>query len=58
MMCTHITIDPKRLSVTPCICGLRISVATVVDLMQNGITAEEILDAYSHLEWEVIRAVL
>ena len=58
MMCTRITIDPKRLSVTPCIRGLRISVATVVDLMQNGITAEEILDAYSHLEWEVIRAVL
>jgi uncharacterized protein (DUF433 family) len=34
----------------PCIRGLRIPVATVVGMIAEGMTADEILDAYPDLE--------
>ena len=42
---TRITIDPVQMGGVPCIRGLRIPVATVVDMVANGIATEEILRA-------------
>lgn len=42
----------------PCIRGLRIPVATVVGMVANGMTNEEILAAYPDLEPDDIREAL
>lgn len=42
----------------PCIRGLRIPVATVVGKVAEGMTEQEILDAYPDLEREDIREAL
>jgi uncharacterized protein (DUF433 family) len=42
----------------PCIRGLRIPVATLVGMMAEGMTEQEILDAYPDLEREDIREAL
>lgn len=45
-----ITVDPDIMGGVPCIRGLRIPVATVVDLFANGLNREEILKYYPDLE--------
>lgn len=40
---TRITVDPAQMGGTPCIRGLRIPVATVVSMVADGMTVEEIL---------------
>jgi uncharacterized protein (DUF433 family) len=52
---TRITIDPEKMGGVPCIRGLRISVATVVEMVADGMSTEEILRAYPDLEPEDIR---
>ena len=47
---TRITVDPGKMGGVPCIRGLRIPVATIVDLFANGLTREEILRYYPDLE--------
>jgi uncharacterized protein (DUF433 family) len=42
----------------PCIRGLRIPVATVVDMVADGMTFEEIVDDYPDLEAADIREAL
>jgi uncharacterized protein (DUF433 family) len=42
----------------PCIRGLRIPVATVVGMVSDGMTEDEILDAYPDLEPADIREAL
>ncbi len=42
----------------PCIRGLRIPVATVVGMIADDMSVEEILDAYPDLEAEDIREAL
>ena len=42
----------------PCLRGLRIPVATVVDMVADGMEAPEILHAYPDLEAEDIREAL
>ncbi|AGP37721.1 hypothetical protein SCE1572_26525 [Sorangium cellulosum So0157-2] len=42
----------------PCIRGLRIPVATVVGMVAEGLTVEEILEAYPDLEREDVREAL
>ena len=42
----------------PCIRGLRIPVATVVGMVADGMTEDEILNAYPDLEREDIREAL
>ena len=42
----RITINPDQMGGVPCIRGLRIPVATVVDMVAEGMTNAEILDAY------------
>lgn len=55
---TRITIDPKQMGGVPCIRHLRIPVATVVDMVADGVSANEILVAYPDLEAEDVREAL
>jgi uncharacterized protein (DUF433 family) len=55
---TRITVDPNQMGGMPCIRGLRIPVATVVGMVAEGMTEQEILDAYPDLEREDIREAL
>lgn len=54
----RITMQPGKMGGRACIRGLRITVATVLDLMASGRTAEEILVHYPYLEAEDIVAAL
>jgi uncharacterized protein (DUF433 family) len=54
----RITVRPDQMDGVPCIRGLRIPVATVVDMVADGMTPKEILDAYPDLEDEDIREAL
>ena len=55
---TLITIDPAKMNGVPCIRALRIRVATVVDMVADGMTADEILRAYPDLQPDDIREAL
>jgi Uncharacterized conserved protein len=55
---TRITVDTERMGVVPCIRGLRIPVATILAMLAEGMTEQEILNAYSDLEPEDIREAL
>src|SRR3954452_22011552 len=50
MKFTRITVDPRQMGGIPCIRGLRIPVATVVGMVAEGMSTDEILDAYPDLE--------
>lgn len=52
MAFTRITIDPTRMGGVPIIRQLRIRVATVIDMVADGMTTAEILQAYPDLEAE------
>lgn len=54
----RITIDPSQMGGVPCIRGLRIPVATVVGMVADGMSKDEILDAYPDLEAEDVREAL
>lgn len=54
----RITIDPKQMNGIPCVRGLRIPVATVVGLVADGMTVDEIRSHYPDLEPEDIREAL
>jgi uncharacterized protein (DUF433 family) len=58
MIFTRITVKPNQMGGVPCIRGLRVPVATVVDMVADGITETEILEAYPDLEREDIREAL
>ena len=58
MQLTRITVDPNQMGGVPCIRGLRIPVATVVSMIADGISNDEILRAYPDLEAEDIRESL
>jgi uncharacterized protein (DUF433 family) len=58
MSFTRITVDPRQMGGVPCIRGLRIPVATVVDMVANRITDQEILENYPDLEPDDIREAL
>lgn len=58
MKFTRITIDPSQMGGVPCIRGLRIPVATVVAMVADGMTGDEILAAYPDLEREDLREAL
>ena len=46
----RITVDPRQMGGVPCIRGLRIPVATVVGMLADGMTTEEILQSFPDLE--------
>lgn len=54
----RITVDANQMGGVPCIRKLRIPVATVVDMVAEGMTAQEILAAYPNLQREDIREAL
>jgi len=54
----RITVNPEQMGGTPCIRGLRIPVATVVVMVADGLTPDEILREYPDLEEEDIREAL
>jgi len=58
MTFTRITVDPHQMGGVPCIRSLRIPVATVVEMVADGMRDEEILAAYPDLEAEDIREAL
>jgi uncharacterized protein (DUF433 family) len=58
MAFTRITVDPKQMGGVPCIRGLRIPVATVVEMVAEGMSEGEILRAYPDLETEDVREAL
>ena len=58
MQFSRITIDPRRMGGVPCIRDVRIPVATVVDMVADGLKAADILQAYPDLEAEDIREAL
>jgi uncharacterized protein (DUF433 family) len=54
----RITVKPDQMGGMPCVRGFRIPVATVVGMVADGMTNEEILAAYPDLENEDIREAL
>lgn len=54
----RITFDPQMLGGRACIRGMRVSVSLLVNLVANGMSAEEILKEYPLLEAEDIRQAL
>jgi uncharacterized protein (DUF433 family) len=58
MKLTRITVNPHQTGGVPCIRGSRIPVATVVGMVADGMTTEEILRAYPDLRPEDIREAL
>lgn len=54
----RITIEPDKMGGVPCIRGLRIPVATVVGMVAEGMTVEEILADYPDLEALDVRDAL
>jgi uncharacterized protein (DUF433 family) len=55
---TRITANPRQMDGVPCIRGLRIPVATVVGMVADGMTEEEILSAFPDLDRADIREAL
>ena len=50
MKYTRITVNPRQMGGVPCIRNLRIPVATVVGMLAEGMTEEEIMPAFPDLE--------
>ncbi len=55
---TRITIDPAQMGGVPCIRHMRIPVSTVVGMVADGMSSEEILQSYPDLELEDVREAL
>lgn len=58
MAFTRITVNPNQMGGVPCLRGLRIPVATVVELVAEGQTQRQILEAYPDLDAEDIHEAL
>jgi len=54
----RIVVNPRILGGKPIIEGTRISVEFILDLLASDVSEEEILEDYSHLTKEDIRACL
>lgn len=55
---TRITSDPDKMAGVPCIRGLRFPVATVIAMVADGMTNDEILAEHPDLEAEDISEAL
>ena len=58
MTFTRITVNPQQMGGVPCLRALRIPVATVVGMVADGMSEQEILQAYPDLEAEDIHEAL
>ena len=54
----RITVEPDKMNGQPCIRGLRIPVATVVAMVADGMTAQEIVGELPDLEEEDVAEAL
>lgn len=54
----RITVNPDQMGGVACIRGLRIPVATIVEMIADGMTQDEILKNYPDLEVEDIHEAL
>jgi uncharacterized protein (DUF433 family) len=54
----RITVEPDKMGGVPCVRGLRIPVATIVGMVAEGMTVDEILSDYPDLEAADIREAL
>lgn len=58
MQMTRISVNSQQMGGVPCIRGLRIPAATVVGMVADGMSHDEILRFYPDLEEEDIREAL
>ena len=58
MRFTRITTNPKQMGEVPCIRGQRIFVSTVVGMVADGMSEEDIMKAFPDLEREDIHEAL
>jgi uncharacterized protein (DUF433 family) len=58
MKFTRITVEANKMGGVPCIRGLRVPVATVVAMVADRMTEQEILADYPYLEAEDIKEAL
>jgi uncharacterized protein (DUF433 family) len=58
MKYTRITVNPRQMGGAPCLRNLQIPVVTVVDMVANGMTTQEILNNFPDLEEADIREAL
>lgn len=54
----RITFDPNVMGGKACIRGMRITVSLIVNLVANGMSTEEIIEAYPYLEQGDMRQAL
>jgi uncharacterized protein (DUF433 family) len=54
----RITFDPNLMGGRACIRGMRVTVALILNLVSNGMTAKEIVREYPYLEEEDVRQSL
>lgn len=54
----RITVDPDQMNGVPCIRGLRIPVKTIIGMLAEDMSEEQILEAYPDLEQEDIKQAL
>jgi uncharacterized protein (DUF433 family) len=54
----RITFDPNMLNGKACIRGMRVTVSVILNLVANGMSTEEIIEAYPYLEQGDIRQAL
>jgi uncharacterized protein (DUF433 family) len=54
----RITFDPNVMGGKACIRGMRVTVSLIVNLVANGMSTGEIIEAYPYLEQEDIRQAL
>lgn len=55
---TRITVHADQMGGVPCIRGLRIPVATIIEMIAQGMTADDVLDAYPDLELADVQEAL
>jgi uncharacterized protein (DUF433 family) len=56
--CSRITIEPGKLGAKPCVHGMRISVADILEYLAADMRVEEILSDFPYLERKDILACL
>ena len=55
---TRVTTNPRQMGGVPCLRGLRIPVATIIALVAEGQTTQDVLALYPDLETEDVREAL
>ena len=58
ILAERITADPEQCGGRPCVRGMRIRVKDVLDLLANGLSADQIVAELPDLEVDDIRACL